>query len=447
MFKKLFLTLALMLTGPWLGAQTWDVRTHTLRNGMKILVREDHTIPNVAFYLFYRIGSRNEQPGTTGLSHFFEHMMFNTAASARTPQFDQAIEAAGGASNAYTDYDVTVYQNRVPASALPLVFALESNRLAHLSFDPRRVESERGVVASERRAVVEDDPLELLREQLWAAAFTAHPYQWPVIGWMADIEHWRMADLNRHFAMGYSPANATLVVCGDVKFATVIQLAQRWLGPIKSRERPRPITTREPEQQGERRTKVVKPAQLPALMVGYHVPESAHADFYPLQVLRGILLVGRSSRLYQRLVDRESLAIAVEGEMDLALDPTLFVITVQAKAGADTLTIEQVLYAELDRVKTEGVTERELRKAKNILRAEFHRQLKTIDGKSQALGNYEIFFGDYRQLYGAAEAFGQVTRDDVIRVANRYFTENNRTVATLVPATNAPNVRDRQPSP
>ncbi len=122
-------------------------------------------------------------------------------------------------------------------------------------------------------------------------------------------------------------------------------------------------------------------------------------------------------------------------------------ITVQVKAGADTLTIEQVLYAELDRVKTEGVTERELRKAKNILRAEFHRQLKTIDGKSQALGNYEIFFGDYRQLFGAAETFGQVTRDDVIRVANRYFTENNRTVATLVPATNAPNVRDRQPPP
>src|SRR5438045_512869 len=179
-----------------------DVKTFILKNGMKFLVIEDNSIPNANMYLFYRVGSRNEYQGITGISHFFEHMMFNGAKKYGPKQFDVVMEAAGGSNNAYTDYDVTVYQDWFPPMALELIFDLESDRIAHLSFAPKIVESEREVVASERRTSIEANNSALLDEQLWATAFIAHPYQWPVIGWMVDIEHWKIEDLKRHFEMG-----------------------------------------------------------------------------------------------------------------------------------------------------------------------------------------------------------------------------------------------------
>src|SRR5499433_61570 len=219
--KAILFALALALTvslSTHTKAQNFDVKTHTLNNGMKVLVQPDHSIPNVALYVFYRIGSRNERPGTTGLSHFFEHMMFNGAKKYGPKQFDQVMEAAGGSNNAYTSNDVTVYQDWFPRSALETIFDLEADRIQNLSFDPKMIASEREVVASERRTSVDNSNLGILDEQLSAAAFTAHPYQWPVIGWMVDIENWKMDDLKRHFELGYSPANATMVVTGDVTF-------------------------------------------------------------------------------------------------------------------------------------------------------------------------------------------------------------------------------------
>jgi len=416
-----------------LCGQSIEVRTHTLKNGLKILVHEDQSIPNVALYVFYRVGSRNERPGTTGLSHFFEHMMFNGAKKYGPKEFDVVMEAAGGANNAYTERDVTVYQDWFPATALPLIFEMEADRIAHLSFDPKMIESERRVVASERRTSVEANNFSLLDEQLWAAAFTAHPYQWPVIGWMVDIETWKMGDLKHHFEIGYSPANATMVVSGAVKFEEIVKLAKRQLEPIKARPMPLSVTTKEPEQTGERRVKVAKFAQLPLLLVGYHVPESAHPDYHALDVLQNVLFVGNSSRLYRRLIDQDQLAIEINTHMGLALDPTLLLMIVQPKERVSTEAVERALYEEIDRVRKEGVTERELQKSRNAILADFYRQLKTIDGKSKALGTYEVFFGDHRKLFTVAEDVGRVSAADVQRVAGKYFTEQNRTVATLVP--------------
>jgi zinc protease len=431
LFGKIILCVLASMAGAL--AQSFEVRTHTLKNGMKILVHEDDSIPNVALYVFYRIGSRNERPGTTGLSHFFEHMMFNGAKKYGPKEFDVVMEAAGGANNAYTDRDVTVYQDWFPASAMPLIFELEADRIAHLSFDPKMIESERGVVASERRTSVEANNIGLLDEQLWATAFVAHPYQWPVIGWMVDIENWKMADLKHHFEIGYSPANATMVLSGAVKFEEVIELSKRYLEAIEPRPLPPPVTTKEPEQLGERRVKVVKFAQSPSLMVSYHVPPAAHGDYYALQVLRNILSVGNSSRLYQRLVDRDQLAIEVDAQMGLALDPTLFSTFVQPREGISLETVEKVLHEEIERVKHGGVLEREVQKARNSILAEFYRTLKSISGKSQLLGNYEIFFGDYRKLFTVAGDVAKVTAQDVQRVAQEYFAENHRTVAMLIP--------------
>jgi len=425
--------LALAGDAPTVRAQTFDVKTHTLPNGMKVLVQEDHTIPNAAMYTFYRIGSRNERPGTTGLSHFFEHMMFNGAKKYGPGQFDKTMEAAGGSNNAYTTQNDTVYENWFPSSALELIFDLEGDRIRDLSFDPKMIQSERGVVASERRLSVDNSNFGILDEQLWATAFTAHPYQWPVVGWMVDIENWTMDDLKHHFEMGYSPSNATMVVVGDVQAGQVFALAEKYVGTIPSHAPPPKVTTQEPEQLGERRLVVKKFAQLPILMVGYHVPRSDDPDFYPLQVLQTVLVSGQSSRLYRRLVDKDQLALSISGGSQLSFDPTLFIFTAQPKAGVAPEAVEKALYEELDRIKQSGMTPEELEKARNIRLAQFYGQMSTNSGRAQMLGSYELFLGDYRKLFDAAAQYGKVTSDDVQRVAQKYFGDKNRTVATLVP--------------
>jgi zinc protease len=426
------------------GAQTFEVKTHTLKNGMKILVQEDHSIPNVALYTFYRIGSRNERPGTTGLSHFFEHMMFNGAKKYGFGEFDRAMEANGGSNNAYTTQNVTVYQDWFPRSALELIFDEEADRIRDLSFDPKVIESERNVVRNERKMSVDNNNFGVLNEQLWATAYTAHPYQWPVVGWDVDIVNWKMEDLQNHFRMGYSPSNATMVISGDVTFEEVVALAEKYLEPIPSHDPPPKVTTQEPEQLGERRVVVRKFGQLPILQVGYHVPQTNSPEFYPLQVLETILFTGQSSRLYQRLVDKEQLALFVGGGWDWSFDPTLFEFNVRPRAGVDPAKAEQAIYDEIARIQKDGITDQELEKAKNIRTAGFYRQMKTISGKSNVIGTYEVFLGDYHKLFQAAGEYAKVTKEDVQRVAQQYFTEKNRTVATLIPEAPAPKPQEKE---
>ena len=414
-------------------AQEFPVTSRTLKNGMKVLVQSDHSIPNVAMYIFYRIGSRNERPGTTGLSHFFEHMMFNGAKKYGPGELDKVMEGNGGSNNAYTTQNVTVYQDWFPHSTLPLIFDIEADRIRDLNFDPQKIESERGVVASERRLSVDNSNNGLLDEQLWATAFLAHPYQWPVVGWMSDIEHWTIADLKHHFEMGYSPSNATMVVVGDVTPEEIFQLCEKFIEPIPSHAPPPPVTTVEPEQLGERRLVVHKPAELPLLSIAYHIPRTNSPDFYALNILRTVLFQGESSRMYQRLVDKDQIALGVESQVENAFDPTLLEINVQPKQGVDPQACEKAIYEELDRVKNTGIVDRELEKAKNIRLVEFYRQMRTISGRANTIGTYEVFFGDYNRLFEAAKNYGGVTKEDVQRVAKTYFGANNRTVATLLP--------------
>jgi zinc protease len=435
-FRSVVALAAVMMSAA--AAQTFDVKTQTLKNGMKILVQEDHTIPNVAMYTFYRIGSRNEHPGTTGISHFFEHMMFNGAKKYGPGEFDRTMEGAGGANNAYTSRDVTVYQDWFPRSALDLIFDLEADRIENLSFDPKVIASERGVVASERRTSVDSNNFGILNEQLWATAFSAHTYQWPVVGWMVDIDNWTMDDLKHHFEMGYSPSNATMVVVGDVTADEIFRLAQKKLETIPSHAPPAKVTTAEPEQMGERRVTVKKFAQLPIVMMAYHVPESASPDYYALSLLQVILFSGQSSRVYQRVVDKDQLAIGINGGSGFAFDPTLLTITAQPKAGVDPQAVEKAVYEELERIKDEPVSDRELEKARNIVLASFYRQTGTISGRANTLGAYEVFFGDYHKLFTAVESYNKVSKADIQRVAKKYLNEKNRTVATLVPEKQTP---------
>jgi len=414
-------------------AAQFPVATKTLKNGMKVLVQADRSIPNVALYIFYRIGSRNEHPGTTGLSHFFEHMMFNGAKKFGPGELDKAMEANGAANNAYTNENTTVYQDWFPRSALNLIFDIEADRIQYLSFDPKKIESERGVVASERRTEVDASNSGILDEQLQATAFVAHPYQWPVVGWMSDIEHWTMDDLKHHFEMGYAPNNATMVVVGDVTPEEIFQLCEKYIEPIQQHAPPPSVTTIEPEQMGERRLVVRKAAELPLLQIAYHVPQTNNPDFYALNILRTVLVQGESSRMYQRLIDTDQIALDVGISLSPAFDPTILKISVQPKQGVDPQKCEAAVYEELDKVKKGSISDKELEKAKNIRLVEFYQQMRTINGRANAIGTYEVFFGDYHKLFNAAKNYSAVTKEDVQRVAQKYFGANNRTVATLIP--------------
>jgi zinc protease len=416
-----------------LSGQEFPVATKTLKNGMKVLVQTDHSIPNIALYIFYRVGSRNEGPGTTGLSHFFEHMMFNGAKKYGPGDLDKVMEANGGANNAYTTRDVTVYQDWFPRSALPLIYDIEADRIRDLSFDPAKIKSEREVVASERRLRVDNDNGGLLDEQLWATSYIAHPYQWPVLGWTSDIEHWTMEQLKHHFEMGYSPNNATMVVAGDVSPEEIFALCEKYIEPIPSHTPPPPVVTVEPEQLGERRLVVHKAAQLPLLLVAYHIPETNNPDFYALNVLRTVMFQGESSRMYQRLVDKDQIALDVSSSVEPAFNPTIVEVAAQPKQGVDPQKCEKAIYEEFENAKNAMISDTELEKAKNIRLAEFYRQMRTINGRANTIGTYEVFFGDYRKLFDAEKNYSAVTKEDVHRVANAYFGASNRTVATLIP--------------
>lgn len=431
--SAIVLLLSLGTSGWAAGALEFNVQVYPLTNGMKMLLLEDHAIPNVATHFFYRVGSRNERPGLTGLSHFFEHMMFNGARKFGPGMFDRVMEDNGGANNAFTSEDITAYQDWHPTAAMPLIFELEADRIASLAFDPKMVESERGVVANERRLSVDNDNESLLHEQLVAAAFTAHPYGWPVIGWASDIDAWKREDLIHYFKTYYAPDNCVLIVVGHFETAEVLKLARQHLEPIPPQPPPPPVTTREPAQMGERRLQVRKFAQLPILQVAFHGPAARDPDFVPLSVLEYILLRGQSSRLYQRLVDREQVANSVSGGQSPHMDPSLFEFSIQPRSGVDTDKIEQLLYEELEKISRELVTERELQKAKNTALSDFYQSMKTIRDKANLLGYYELIFGDYRRLFNQVDLIHRVTQDDLRRVARQYFSSRNRTVAVLVP--------------
>jgi len=423
----------LLLASYAMQAQMVKVTEHTLENGMKILVHEDHDVPNVALYLFFKVGSRNERPGATGISHFFEHMMFNGAKKYGPKQFDIQMEKAGGRNNAYTTRDVTVYTDWLPRTALELMFDMEADRIRDLSFDPKIVESERGVVSSERRMSVENNPFGTLYEQLFATAYIAHPYQWPVIGWASDIESWTMEDLKAHYRMGYAPNNCVVVVSGDVTPAEVLALAKKYLEPIPRQEPPPPVRTVEPPQLGERRVTVHRPANLPLLMTAFHIGSAKDPDFPVYEVIDTILAGGRSSRLHRRLVEKEQLVLNVGGGIQPSLDPGLFLFTFQVRSGRKPEEVEKSLYEELDRLAREPVPAEELQKVRNQILAEFYRQLKTISGKANLIGSYEVFYGAWNEINAAPPKIEKVTAADVQRVAAKIFSPRNRTVATLLP--------------
>ncbi len=412
-----------------------DVKTFTLKNGMKFLVLEDHSIPNANFYTFWKVGSRNEVHGITGLSHFFEHMMFNGAKKYGPKQFDRVMEANGGSNNAYTTQNITAYTDWFQSGALETIFDLEADRIRDLAIDSAMVQSERGVVLSERSTGLENSNYRVISELVQATAFTEHPYMFPVIGFESDIKKWTQADLEKYFKTYYSPNNAVAVLVGDMTVAEVKKLAEQYIEPIPAQKLADSLRTVEPPQNGERRVTTYKDIATPNILLAYHTPATRHPDYYALDLLSGILSSGNSSRLTKSLVLDSTIASRVFTNFGESFDPELFSVYAIAAKGVSAEQLEKAIESQIEKIISEGVTDTELQKLKNQKLMEFYRTMESINGKANSLGTYELFFGDYKRLYEAPALYEKVTKADIQRVAKTYLTQRNRTVGYLLPET------------
>lgn len=409
-----------------------------LLNGMKVVMVEDHTVPSVCFSIAFRVGSRNEKAGITGISHLFEHMMFNGSARFAPTQFDSILEAGGGYSNAYTSNDITFYYEEFNPDLLETVLVMESDRMRSLKIDSENLEQERGIVKEERRVSTDNSIPGAMYEELYASAFVAHPYQNPVVGWMGDLDNIRLEDARDYFRVFYAPNNATIFVVGDFASSFLTEKVIEYFGGIALQEKPRPVVNSEPPQRGERRIALRKEARLPAVAIGYKVPAVSSPDIVPLMLLSAILSEGRSSRLYQRLVYELEMVTGVETTVDEYVDPGLFSIYAQLQTGVSTAEVENEIYRTIDSVANHGVSDRELQKAKNGAQVRYVNGFKTNAGIASRMGHYEIIWGGYAKAFEMTESIAAVSVNDIRRVAQQYLVRDSRTVVTLVPEQEGP---------
>ncbi len=413
--------------------QEMKVTETVLPNGLKVLLKEEHKSPVVTFQVWYRVGARNERLGKTGMSHMLEHMMFKGSKKYGPKQFSQVVQRNGGNDNAFTSKDYTAYFENFAADRLEIAMDLESDRMQNLLLDPKDFLSERDVVKEERRMRYEDDPTQTMVEQMMATAFSAHPYQWPVIGWMADIGNLTRDDLYEHYKTYYAPNNATIVIVGDFDPKKVLPLVQKHFGSIPRGPEVPKVGAMEPKQLGEKRVTVKREAELPAVYAGYKVPTIKDPDAYALNVLQGVLSSGKSSRLYKSLVYDKQIALYAGGDYDdVSIDPNLFYVYAGVMPGKSIDEVEKALYGEIERLKSEPVADEELQKAKNQIEASFIMGQDSVFYQAMLLGQFETV-AEWRLLERYVAGVRAVKKEDIQRVTKEYFIEENRTVGILVP--------------
>ncbi len=437
--------LLLALLAPGSEARGVQVFETTLDNGLKVLLLEEHKAPVVTFHIWYRVGSRNEQFGRTGLAHLLEHMMFKGTEKIGAQEFSQRVRRNGGRDNAFTSQDYTGYFVTIAADRIELPLELEPDRMANLRLDPAEVNRERSVVMEERRMRTEDDPSSALWEEVQAAAFKAHPYGNPVIGWMEDLRQLTLPDIQNFYKTYYAPNNAVVVVVGDFDRATLLPKIQKAFGSILRGPEPPPVRSDEPPQKGERRVVLRRPdARLPSLVAAFHVPNLKDPDCYTLDVLEVILAGGKSARLYRRLVYEKQLALGAGAYYArVSADPDLFSLYATPLPGKTVEELEHALYAEIEQIKNELVSPRELQKAKNQIEASFLFSQDSIFSLARQLASHEIVAG-WRSWEAYLPGIRAVTREDIQRVARKYFTQDNRTVGVLIPGDQQPATSGQQ---
>lgn len=429
----LALLLVVLAAGPAAGGSTDGVVATTLDNGLRVLLLEDHRSPIVSFQVWYRVGSRNEQRGATGIAHLLEHMMFKGTATYGPRQFARLIEQSGGQNNAFTTQDVTSYYVNIAADKIDLVVDLEADRMQGLLLDPREIDSERQVVIEERRTRTEDDPGGYLGEEVSALAYRAHPYGAPIIGWMEDLTRITPAEIRAFYRTYYVPNNALVVAAGDFSAPALLERIKARFGRIARGPAPPAVTAVEPPQNGERRVTVTKEAQLPIVYLGYHVPNHTSPDAPALELLSTILSGGRASRLYRRLIHERSLALEAGGDYSyFSLDPSLFWFWATPMPGQTPAAMEQALLAEMQRLREEPVTDEELARARNQSEAGFVFQEDSIHRRAALLARFELL-GGYAAMDRYLDRLRAVTAADIQRVARAYFADDKKNVGILLP--------------
>ncbi len=424
-----------------------QVVEHKLKNGMLVLVLREPRAPLISHQVWYKVGSRNEMLGKTGLSHLTEHLMFKGTDKLKPKEFSRLIQKAGGNDNAFTSKDYTAYFQNGPKTELKRWMELEADRMRGLKVDDKAFDTEKKVVLEERRLRTEDDPISFLMEDTVASAYKAHPYQWPIVGWYHDLETASRDDFLKYYNTYYQPNNATLVVVGDVNPKEVIAWAEDTYGRIPAGSQPPAVTAKEPPQYGERRVQVQREAQLPYLVMAYHVPNWDNPDAFALELLSSILSQGRSSRLYHKLVykDRLALEAGADYNLDTASD-SILVFYGQPLPGKTVAQVERALDSEIKRLQTDLVEPQELEKAKNQVASSFYLAMDSLFYRGMLLGKLATV-ARWNLLNEYIPKIQQVTAEDIRRVARQYLVTNNRTLGVLLPIkSDRPTVGRYQPA-
>ena len=404
-----------------------------LPNGLKVILLEDHKAPLITFQVWYRVGSRNEEWGKTGLSHMLEHMMFKGTKKIGPEEFSRIIQENGGNDNAFTTRDYTAYFENLSADRVQVSLDLESDRMQNLMLREEDFRTERMVVMEERRLRTEDNPQAYLIEQMEATAFQVSPYHWPTIGWMEDIARFTLEDLKKYYQTYYNPANAILVVVGDFQKEKLLPRIEEAFGTIAKGTAPKQERDRDPKQAGERRIFLKKEAQLPFLVMGYHVPNLREPDSYALEVIATILSGGKSSRFYQSLVREKRLVLEADADHSLlSRDPSLFYLSANLLPGKEVADVERALDQEVERLQKVPVGDHELEKAKNQLESSFIFGQDSLFYQAMLLAQHDIAHS-WRAIDDYLPSIRKVTPEDIQRVANRYLIPDNRTVGILIP--------------
>ena len=414
------------------------VHETTLANGLKIIVVEDNRAPVVVSQLWYRVGAQDEPKGLTGISHVLEHMMFKGTKNLKPNEFSRIIAENGGRENAFTGMDFTTYFQQLEKSRLAISFELEADRMQNLTLDPEETKKEIKVVMEERRLRTEDRPEGLLYEKFMAAAYQTHSYKNPVIGWMQDLENISVNDLREWYQRWYAPNNATLVVVGDVHPSEVFQLAEKYFGPIPARQTKKPVAAVEPQQKAMRRIRVSVPAKVPNIVLGYHVPVHTHRreewEPYALDVLAGVLDGGESARFARELIRNQKIAASIDtGYSANSRSPTLFMFEAKPVAGQTSEDLEKAILTQIERLKTEKVTDEELQRVKAQVVAQDVYGRDSTFYQAMRIGMLETIGLNHRQIDTYVKKINAITAEQVQEVARRYLIPTNLTVAVLDP--------------